>query len=161
MFVNSAFRRRPNTTRQAAGVGVAVLLRLIAWPFIALMAIGPIVGSGFLAWTAIAEEHPQNLVPLLAGITLLWQFVSVNGMNIAASITHFRSVVADTLSAAVRPLPGVADPAGLADTEHDCGVPGADGGSGGDRRGETRLGATRSDCSGDLRIDEHFFDTDD
>ncbi|MGB7266546.1 MAG: hypothetical protein WBC92_13595 [Terracidiphilus sp.] len=89
MFVNSAFRRRPTTAGQTAGLVFAILLRVIAWPFIALMAIGPIVGSGFLAWAAIAEHREQNLLPLLAGITLLWQFVSINGVSISVSTLRF------------------------------------------------------------------------
>ncbi len=89
IFVNNAFRRRPTTARQTAGLVFAIILRLITWPFIALMAIGPIAGSGFLAWTAITEHHEQNLAALLAGITVLWQFVSVNGQNIAAAISSF------------------------------------------------------------------------
>ena len=90
IFVNNVFRRsRPDTARQAAGLAFAILLRIMVWPFLALLAIGPIVGSGFLAWQAIAEDHPQRLMPLLAGIALLWQFASINGMNIAAAVSSF------------------------------------------------------------------------
>jgi ABC-2 type transport system permease protein len=89
IFVNGGFRRRPKTGRQAVGLIFAILLRVVVWPIFALMAVGPVVGSGFLAWEAIAENHPKNLVTLLAGVTLLWQFVSINGMNIAAAVSSF------------------------------------------------------------------------
>jgi ABC-2 type transport system permease protein len=89
IFVNSIFRRRPAGARHAVGLALAILLRLILWPFLALAAIGPIAGSGFFAWIAIAEHHPQSLLPLFAGITLLWQFVSINGLSIAATASSF------------------------------------------------------------------------
>ncbi len=89
MFVNNIFRRRATGTHQAVGLAFAILLRLIVWPFLALMVVGPVAGSGFLAWIAIAEGHPQTLAPLLAGIVILWQFVSINGLNIAAAVSSF------------------------------------------------------------------------
>ncbi len=89
IFVNSSFRSRPKTGKQAAGVAFAIILRLIVWPFIALMALGPIVGGGFFAWMAIAHHYPQRLQTLLAGITLLWQFVAINGLSIAATASNF------------------------------------------------------------------------
>ena len=48
IFVNSTFRRRSGTKRRAVGMRSAILLRLIVWPFLALMVIGPVVGSGYL-----------------------------------------------------------------------------------------------------------------
>ena len=89
IFINSTFRRRTTGTRQAIGLAFAILIRIIVWPFLALMVIGPIGGSGFFAWDAIAENHPQRLAPLLAGITLLWLFVNVNGQNVAAVASNF------------------------------------------------------------------------
>jgi ABC-2 type transport system permease protein len=89
IFINSTFRRRTTGTRQAAGLALAILVRIIVWPFLALMVIGPIGGSGFFAWVAIAENHPQRLAPLLAAITLLWLFVNVNGQNVAAVASNF------------------------------------------------------------------------
>ena len=89
IFINSTFRRRTTGTRQAVGLAFAILLRIIVWPFLALMVIGPIGGSGFFAWMAIADNHPQRLAPLLAAITLLWLFVSVNGQNVAAVVSNF------------------------------------------------------------------------
>jgi ABC-2 type transport system permease protein len=89
IFINSTFRRRTTGTRQAAGLALAILVRIIVWPFLALMVIGPVGGSGFFAWMAIAENHPQRLAPLLAAITLLWLFVSVNGQNVAAVVSNF------------------------------------------------------------------------
>ena len=44
IFVNSTFRRRPNTTRQAISLVFTILLRLIVWPFMALMVVGPVAG---------------------------------------------------------------------------------------------------------------------
>ena len=89
IFINSTFRRRPSGTRQAIGLAFAILIRIIVWPFLALMVIGPIGGSGFFAWVTIAENHPQRLAPLLAAITLLWLFVNVNGQNVAAVASNF------------------------------------------------------------------------
>jgi ABC-2 type transport system permease protein len=87
IFVNSAFRRRG--TGRAPGLVLAILVRIIVWPFLALMVVGPVGGSGFLAWAAIANNHPQRLAPLLAGIMLLWLFVNINGQNVAAAISSF------------------------------------------------------------------------
>ena len=87
IFVNSTFRRR--STSRATGIVLAVLVRILVWPFLALMVIGPVVGSGFLAWSAIANNHPQRLTSLLAGITLLWLFVNINGQNAAAALSGF------------------------------------------------------------------------
>jgi ABC-2 type transport system permease protein len=89
IFINSTFRRRTSGTRQAIGLAFAILVRIIVWPFLVLMVIGPIGGSGFFAWAAIAENHPQRLAPLLAAITLLWVFVNVNGQNVAAVTSNF------------------------------------------------------------------------
>jgi ABC-2 type transport system permease protein len=89
IFVNNGFRRRPKTTRQAVAMAFAFLLRLTAWPFIAMMFIGPVAGSGFLAWATMAGGHPQNLVSLLAGVVVLWQFVAINGLSISATISSF------------------------------------------------------------------------
>lgn len=89
IFINSTFRRRTSGTRQAIGLAFAILVRIIVWPFFVLMVIGPIGGSGFFAWSAVAGNHPQRLAPLLAAITLLWLFVSVNGQNVAAVVPNF------------------------------------------------------------------------
>lgn len=89
IFINSTFRRRPAGARQAVGLAFAILVRIIVWPFLAMMVIGPIGGSGFFAWMAIAGNHPQRLAPLLAAITLLWLFVSINGQNVAAVVSNF------------------------------------------------------------------------
>jgi ABC-2 type transport system permease protein len=88
IFVNSTFRRRSGRS-QAAGLVVAIMVRMIVWPFLALMVIGPVGGSGFLAWAAIADHHPQRLASLLAGIMLLWLFVSINGQSVAATLSSF------------------------------------------------------------------------
>ncbi|MGB8029192.1 MAG: hypothetical protein WCF30_05950 [Terracidiphilus sp.] len=89
IFVNSTFHRRSTGAGRAAGLVLAVLVRIIVWPFLALMVVGPVAGSGFLAWAAIANNHPQRLAPLLAGIMLLWLFVSINGQNAAAALSGF------------------------------------------------------------------------
>ena len=87
MFANS-FRRRQAGSRQIVGLIFAILLRLIVWPMLALWVVGPVVGCGLLAWTA-AHDHPDWMLPLLTGVALVWQFIAVNGMNIAASVPTF------------------------------------------------------------------------
>jgi len=67
----------------------ATVLRLIVWPMLALIVVGPVAASGFFAWMAISQGHPQSLASLLLGIALLWQFVSINGLSIAATIPSF------------------------------------------------------------------------
>jgi len=47
IFVNSTFRRR--STGRVAGLVLAILVRIIVWPFLALMVVGPVGGSAFLA----------------------------------------------------------------------------------------------------------------
>jgi ABC-2 type transport system permease protein len=89
IFVNSMFRRRPKGKRQIVGLVFATLLRLIVWPVLALIVVVPVAASGFFAWLAISQGHPQSLASLLLGIALLWQFVSVNGLSIAAAIPSF------------------------------------------------------------------------
>jgi len=89
IFVNGMFRKRPNGKRQIVGLVFATLLRLIVWPVLALIVVGPIAASGFFAWMTISQGHPQRLASLLLGIALLWQFVSVNGLSIAATIPSF------------------------------------------------------------------------
>jgi ABC-2 type transport system permease protein len=89
IFVNGMFRKRPNGNRQIAGMVFATLLRLIVWPMLALIVVGPVAASGFFAWMAISQGHPQSLASLLLGIALLWQFVSINGLSIAATIPTF------------------------------------------------------------------------
>ncbi len=89
IFVNTTFRRRSSGKGQAVGLALAILARIIVWPFLALMVIGPIGGSGYLAWTMIAGNHPQRLAPLLAAVTVLWLFVSVNGQNVAVALSSF------------------------------------------------------------------------
>jgi ABC-2 type transport system permease protein len=89
IFVNSMFRRRTSGKSGIAGIVLAVVLRIIVWPFLAMMVVGPVVGSGYLAWAAVANHHPQRLASLLAGIMLLWLFVSINGQNAAAALSNF------------------------------------------------------------------------
>lgn len=89
IFVNGMFHNRPRGKRQIVGLVFATLLRLIVWPMLALIVVGPVAGSGFLAWMAISQGRPQSLASLLLGIALLWQFVSINGLSIAATIPSF------------------------------------------------------------------------
>jgi ABC-2 type transport system permease protein len=89
IFVNGMFRKRPKGKRQIVGLVFATLLRLIVWPMLALVVVGPVAASGFFAWMAISQGHPQSLASLLLGIALLWQFVSINGLSIAATIPSF------------------------------------------------------------------------
>ena len=89
IFVNNTFRRRSGAKHRAVGFVAGILIRLVVWPFIALLVVGPVVGSGYFAWSVIARNRPQNLIPLLAGIALLWQFVSINGLSVSASVSSF------------------------------------------------------------------------
>jgi ABC-2 type transport system permease protein len=89
IFVNGMFRKRPKGKRQVVGLVFATLLRLIVWPMLALIVVGPVAAGGFFAWMAISQGHPQRLASLLLGIALLWQFVSVNGLSIAATVPSF------------------------------------------------------------------------
>ncbi len=89
IFVNGMSRKQPKGTRQVAGLVFVVLLRLIVWPMLAMLVVGPVGASGYFAWTAISEGHPRYLASLLLGIALLWQFVSINGLSIAATIQSF------------------------------------------------------------------------
>jgi ABC-2 type transport system permease protein len=89
IFVNNTFRKRPRTGRQAVGLAFRILVRLIVWPILALMVVGPVTFSSFYAWAAIAHHHQERLQTLLAAITLLWQFISINGLSIAATVSNF------------------------------------------------------------------------
>jgi ABC-2 type transport system permease protein len=88
MFANG-FRRRQTGPRQIVALVFSILLRLLIWPAFAFMAIGPAVGAGFFAYMAISDGHPQHLSPLLAAVALLWQFVAVNGVSMAAALATF------------------------------------------------------------------------
>jgi ABC-2 type transport system permease protein len=88
IFINS-FRRRPTGPRQVAGLILTVVLRLLLWPIFAMMALGPAVGAGIVAWMAINNHHPQRLAILLAALSVLWQFVAVNGVSLAAQMSSF------------------------------------------------------------------------
>jgi ABC-2 type transport system permease protein len=88
MFVNN-FRRRSTDKRKVAGLILTILLRLLLWPIFAMMAIGPAIGAGFFAWSAVSRHHPERLAILLAAVAILWQFVAVNGVSIAAQMSTF------------------------------------------------------------------------
>ena len=74
---------------------------------------------------------------------------------------QFRSFIADTLSSALRALPGFANLHRPADAEHHCGLSGSAGRSCGNRRGEACAGAARTGGSRGLRADECLFDAHD
>ncbi|HKO20358.1 MAG TPA: hypothetical protein VJU82_15885, partial [Acidobacteriaceae bacterium] len=88
MFVNG-FRKRQSEGKNVGGLILAILLRLFLWPIFAVWVIGPVAASGYLAWSAIAKHQPMWLLALLTGIAFLWQFIAVNGSNIAASMPTF------------------------------------------------------------------------
>jgi ABC-2 type transport system permease protein len=88
IFVNG-FIRRQTGPRKVAGLILTILLRVLIWPVFAMMAIGPAIGAGFFAWMIVSQHHPQRLIPLLAGIAILWQFVAVNGISLAATLSSF------------------------------------------------------------------------
>jgi ABC-2 type transport system permease protein len=87
MFANG-FRRQA-ASGKTAGFILSILLRMFLWPILAFWVIGPAAVAGFLAWRAIAHHHPERLIPLLAGIAILWQFISVNGAGMAATLSTF------------------------------------------------------------------------
>jgi ABC-2 type transport system permease protein len=87
MFANS-FRRQTGQ-RRVAGLVFAIIVRIIVWPVVVLWTIGPAVAAGFFAWMAVSRHHPEELIMLLAGLALLWQFVAVNGVTIAATVSNF------------------------------------------------------------------------
>jgi ABC-2 type transport system permease protein len=89
LFANAFVRRRPKGTNQVMGLVFAILLRIFLWPILAVMVLGPVAFSGFLAWELISENHLQELAPVLAGLMIFWQFVSINGMNIATATKTF------------------------------------------------------------------------
>jgi ABC-2 type transport system permease protein len=89
LFVNAFVRRRPKSSGQVMALILAILLRIILWPVLALMVLGPVGFSGFLAWDLIHDNHPQDLAAVLAGLMIFWQFVSINGINIASSLKTF------------------------------------------------------------------------
>jgi ABC-2 type transport system permease protein len=89
LFANAFVRRKPKSTHQVLGLIFAILLRVFLWPILAVMVLGPVVFSGFLAWELVSENHLQELAPVLAGLMIFWQFVSINGMNIATATKTF------------------------------------------------------------------------
>ena len=87
IFVNG-FRRQAGSGK-IAGLVVSIVLRILLWPILALWIVGPAVGSGFLAWMAVDDRHPQRLSVLFGGITLIWQLIAINGTGIAATVSSF------------------------------------------------------------------------
>ena len=87
MFANGF--RRQTSQGKIAGLVVSIILRIILWPIFALWIIGPMVGSGFLAWMAVSSHHPQRLSVLFGGIALIWQLIAISGTGIAATAASF------------------------------------------------------------------------
>ncbi|HEY4381731.1 MAG TPA: hypothetical protein VGN01_15385 [Acidobacteriaceae bacterium] len=87
MFANG-FRRQANSGK-VAGLVLTIVLRILLWPILAMWVIGPAFGAGFMAWAAVSRHHPERLAPLLGGIAIGWQFVAVNGVSIAATMSTF------------------------------------------------------------------------
>lgn len=88
IFING-LRSRNSGRRNAAGILLAILLRLLLWPIFAVWIVGPVAASGYVAWTAVANHQPMWLLALMTGIGLLWQFIAASGSNIAASMPTF------------------------------------------------------------------------
>lgn len=88
LFANS-FRRPKKGKSRVGGIVLMVLLRLVLWPFLAMWVVGPAFACGFFAWAAVAHGHPENLLPVFAGVFFFWQFFSVNGVNVAAAVSSF------------------------------------------------------------------------
>jgi ABC-2 type transport system permease protein len=88
IFVNN-FRRQRTGKSGVIGLIFIVLLRIIVWGFFGTALIGGAVLCGFLAWKAIADGRSSSLLSLLAGIALFWQFFSINGLSIAATVQSF------------------------------------------------------------------------
>ena len=88
IFANG-FIRRQASPGKVVGLILTIVLRVLIWPIFAMMAIGPAVGAGFIAWMSVSGHHPQRLIPLLAGVAILWQFVAINGVSIAATLSSF------------------------------------------------------------------------
>ena len=142
LFVNTFFRRRSKGKLRIGGLVFAIVLRIFLWPVLAVMVLGPVAFSGFLAWELMSEGHLRELTPVLAGLMIFWQFVSINGMNIA--------------TATKTALPGAAHADRTDDTEHDCGLPGVAGRGCWDWDCAARPAFARADGDGRIRIDERI-----
>ena len=88
LFVNG-FNRKQTGQGRTARIIFAILIRLITWPFVALLVVGPAAACGLSAWSFVARHQSQNLVGLLTAVFLLWQFLTLNGISISASIPTF------------------------------------------------------------------------
>jgi ABC-2 type transport system permease protein len=87
VFINGF--NRATKKRGVAGLVFVIVLRIVVWTFLAFWIVGPVIGCGFLAWMSIDRHRPELLSLLLAGVFLFWQFISVNGISIAATISSF------------------------------------------------------------------------
>ncbi len=124
IFVNGMFRKRPKGKRQVVGLVFAILLRLIVWPMLALIVVGPVAGSGFLAWMAISQGHPQSLASLLLGHRIALAVRQHQRPQHRRHDSELRSRVAGALSSALRPLFSVAFAPGTHDAQHYRGLSG-------------------------------------
>jgi ABC-2 type transport system permease protein len=76
IFVNS-FRYR-NKKRSATGLAMLILLRIVAWCFIACFFIVPIAGCGALGYFAIAHHHYSLIATLAWTVFTASLFISIN-----------------------------------------------------------------------------------
>jgi len=104
-----------NSLRGKGAVGELVA-KIVAYPILALMVMGPSVACGFGAWFILTQHKDPYLALLLWAIFLLWQFVGVsttaNGPSFdLASLTRFPMRFRDYLM--VRMTFGLMDPSNL------------------------------------------------
>src|SRR5208282_3118697 len=59
------------------------------WGIFAVALIGAAGFCGFLAWKTVGAGHSLGLLSLLAGISVLWQFLTIVGLGIAATVLNF------------------------------------------------------------------------
>ena len=87
IFVNNFRRQRSDST--VIALIFVVLLRVVVWGIIGFGLISAAAFCGYLAWKAVGFESSLGLTSLLAGIALFWQFFSINGLSIAATLPSF------------------------------------------------------------------------
>src|ERR1022692_4955742 len=82
-----------NTLRGKGAVG-ELIVRILSYPLLALIILGPSVGSGFAAWYFVSQHMEDFLAIPLWIIFFLWQFIGVStsatGPNFdLATLTRF------------------------------------------------------------------------
>lgn len=90
IFVNTLFgSRRTSTSGLVTRLIAAALLRMIVLLFLAPLFLGIIAGTGLLAWFLADRGKWEGLIPLLSGVAIGWQVVSLNGTIAAANAPSF------------------------------------------------------------------------